>query len=86
MDSAGRKTILMYGNLVVIFSLCLLSFLVYNHKVSLAVVAILFYTFGFGISLGPIVWIYLSDILDEYGISLSVLTAWIFTIGVGYSF
>ena len=45
-----------------------------------------FFIFGFGISLGPIVWLYLPEILPEKGVSIAALIVWLFTAIIGYVF
>lgn len=42
--------------------------------------------FSFGLSLGPIVWVYLPEILPAKGVSLAVLANWVGCgiIGVGF--
>mmetsp|Transcript_12053 Transcript_12053/g.19011 ORF Transcript_12053/g.19011 Transcript_12053/m.19011 type:complete len:87 (+) Transcript_12053:1094-1354(+) len=44
------------------------------------------FMFGFGISLGPIVWLYLPEILPEKGVSIAALVNWVFTAIVGIIF
>lgn len=41
------------------------------------VVAIYLYLASFGFSLGPVVWIYLAEILPSKGMSIAVLTIWV---------
>jgi hypothetical protein len=41
--------------------------------------------FSFGVSLGPIVWIYNAEILPEKGVALATIINWVcaFIIGIG---
>lgn len=44
------------------------------------------YITGFSISLGPLTWIYTSDILPQLGVSLATTFNLIFTAGVAFGF
>ena len=44
---------------------------------TLSIIAILIYCFAFGMSLGPIVWLYLPEILPNEGVSLVALFNWV---------
>jgi hypothetical protein len=47
---------------------------------------IFIYVIGFGVSLGPIVWLYLPEILPELGVGLSALSCWLFTFAIVFLF
>ena len=38
------------------------------------------FLFGFGLSFGPITWIYVADILPDIGMGICVANLWIFTL------
>lgn len=42
--------------------------------------------FAFGISLGPVVWLYLPEILPEKGVSIAALANWVFCGIIGFCF
>ena len=42
--------------------------------------------FSFGISLGPVVWLYLPEILPEKGVSIAALANWVFCGIIGFCF
>jgi len=44
-----------------------------------SVIAISGFMFGFGLAAGPITWVYLADILPEYGVSFCVSSVWVWT-------
>jgi hypothetical protein len=78
VNSLGRKKILVFGSLLCatfMALLCLFSILdkAQNFQVSL----IFFYYLAFNFSLGPIVWLYNSEILPSKGISMATMTNWI---------
>lgn len=77
IDKFGRKSLLLYGELLCISTLLLLSIFGFLGLTEPSKYVILVYMFSFGISLGPIVWIYLPEILPEKGVSLAALFNWI---------
>lgn len=44
------------------------------------------FTLGYGISIGPIVWLYNAEILPDKGVSLTVLTNWVMVIAITFVF
>ncbi|EGR34886.1 hypothetical protein IMG5_001150 [Ichthyophthirius multifiliis] len=78
VNSLGRKKILIYGSFFcAIFqvALCILSSI---DKCQLVQVILIFlYYLAFNFSLGPIVWLYNSEILPEKGISIATMVNWI---------
>ena len=80
IDKFGRKSILLLGEVLCIITLLILAIFGFLDLSNPSKYIILVYMFSFGISLGPIVWLYLPEILPEKGVSLSVLANWV---GVG---
>ena len=72
--SFGRKDLLIFGLALLI--ICWLTVVIFLVGVP-AEIAILVYIFAFGISLGPIAWIYVAEILPDIGISLAALVNWV---------
>lgn len=76
----GRKTLL------TVLSFAMAAVLVglgvtYIESVSIAELILIFvYIVLFEFSLGPIVWIYMSETMTEKGVSLGGVTVWVFTI------
>lgn len=80
VNSLGRRTILIYGSAVTgIFQLGLavLSKLNNSDISFLSVVFVFLFYLAFNFSLGPIVWLYCSEILPEKGLSIATMFNWI---------
>ena len=80
-DRIGRKTLILYGNLACFISLFLMGIFMEFDNTTINDISILmtfFFLFFFGISLGPIAWIYAPEILPDKGISLTVISNWFF--------
>jgi SP family galactose:H+ symporter-like MFS transporter len=87
VDEWGRRPILFGGLTAMTVSLFLLG-LVTGHTTgstvlqTAAIFAVLFYIFGFAVSLGPIVWILCSEIfpirIRDFGIMVTTASNWIF--------
>ena len=80
VNTLGRKTILMYGALLCcIFQaiLCLISALGLSSLDTFSVVLIYLYYFAFNFSLGPIVWLYNSEVLPVKGVSIATFVNWL---------
>lgn len=86
VGKAGRKTILMIGTLLCMIFLGVLAYLVYDNNSSLSRWFVLFYVFSFGMSLGPIVWIYMAEVLPDIGMAVATFVNWIFTLTIGLGF
>ncbi|CAD8169134.1 unnamed protein product [Paramecium octaurelia] len=82
IEQFGRKPILKYGTLWCCVSLLMLTFVMSNsigntsYGSYLIVICIFSYLFGFGFSLGPLLFIYLTEILPDLGVSASGLMNW----------
>jgi MFS family permease len=77
IDKFGRKSILLLGELCCIVTLLLLAIFGFLGLDNPSKYIILLFMFSFGISLGPIVWLYLPEILPEKGVSLAALANWV---------
>lgn len=84
MKHLGRKTLLVGGDavcMITLFALAVFSYL-FTKSDSYKYLVIIFlfaYLIAFQLSLGPITWLYLAEILPEKGISIAVLFNWIAT-------
>lgn len=76
----GRKTLMSYISLLIAADLIVLCF-VFNEKISVGII-ILILTFValFEFSMGPIVWIYLSETMCEKGFSFALFINLVLTI------
>lgn len=86
IDKFGRKSILLMGEMLCILTLFFLTLFGYIDLKEPSKYIILVYMFSFGISLGPIVWLYLPEILPEKGVSLAALANWVFCGIIGLCF
>eukprot|EP00828_Plagiopyla_frontata_P018041 TRINITY_DN2321_c0_g1_i5.p1 TRINITY_DN2321_c0_g1~~TRINITY_DN2321_c0_g1_i5.p1 ORF type:complete len:388 (-),score=25.15 TRINITY_DN2321_c0_g1_i5:181-1344(-) len=84
----GRKTILILGEAIMVVNLFILAGLSFADLDNASIAFIMIYCVGFGISLGPIVWLYVPEILPEKGVALATASNWFFTtvIAVGYQY
>lgn len=91
----GRKTLLLRGDIMCFFFLALfgmMSFLKESNIISaqitnsIAAFCVFAYIFAYGISLGPIVWAYNSEILPEKALSLATMTNWMSSIVIIFCF
>jgi len=73
MYRVGRKDLLVTGLFMLIG--CWLAVVIFLTG-DIPKIAILVYIVAFGISLGPIVWIYVAEILPDLGVSLAALANW----------
>ncbi|KAK2739037.1 hypothetical protein FQN57_006719 [Myotisia sp. PD_48] len=90
VDRWGRRPILLSGAVLMIISLCCMSFFIHiNIKATpaLTVISVMVYNAAFGYSWGPIPWLYPPEILPlsirAKGASLSTATNWAFNWLVG---
>lgn len=52
----------------------------------MSIVCIFIYLFAFGVSLGPVVWLYNSEILPAKGVALATLANWTGVIFITFTF
>lgn len=87
VDKLGRKILLLQGCAGMVVTLAALGVLALVNKVpELQLIMMLFYVAFFETSLGPICWIYASEVLPDRGVSIVLLVNWIFTALVGVTF
>ena len=89
----GRKLLLLFGDVVCFAALLILtvcSFLYANNTnegLSVTIIIMVYvYCFGYGMSLGPIVWLYNAEILPEKGVSISTIANWSGVIFISFLF
>lgn len=82
MTRLGRKTILQFGTLVAVISLVMIGigFIIQDSSNTFASVLIIsgliIFMADFGLSLGPVVWLYIPEILEPNYIAFSTLANW----------
>ena len=82
-DKYGRRTLLMNGNALCCVLLVVLAILqtpsfTSTETTNASIALTMMFLFSFGLSLGPIAWVYCPEILPEKGISLAVFANWLF--------
>ena len=82
-DKFGRRTLLLWGNAscaVVLLAMGVLQQPQFESNTfkELSIYLTFVFIFAFGISLAPICWVYEPEILPEKGVSLPVITNWLF--------
>ena len=88
LDRFGRKTLmwtLSFVQAVLLVGLGI-SFMYANQSSAaqgLAVFFVMAFVVMFEFSLGPVPWVYMSEIMTEHGLSLAISLNWIFTIIIG---
>lgn len=82
----GRRPLLLFGNLMCMLTLVGLGIFNYFELFIPAVVLIILYIFFFSISLGPVVWMAISDIVPAKGLGLAVVVNWTFCGLMGFGF
>lgn len=84
----GRKTVLLAGNIIV--TLTLLGYgvitLTAGEENFILKYLLFVYSFAFGFSLGPLLWIYVAEILPDKGVAIAVLVNWLFTFAIAQVF
>lgn len=94
IDRFGRKVILIIGEVIVIVCLLTLAGLARYYRFhegdqlikDLQITFMLIFVFGFGMSLGPIVWLYIAEILPSSACSMTTLINWFSCALIGYGF
>ena len=73
IDKLGRKSMLIIGNITIILGLILILLVTYYpFSQYFALFSIVWFIVGFSLAAGPILSIYLSDILPDVGIAFSM--------------
>ena len=82
IDSVGRKKIGVVGSAIMcplLIAIFLFDLFKYLWVVT---VMVILYIINFAYSLGPLLWIYLPEILPEKGLAMATCLQWIFTVGL----
>lgn len=78
VDKAGRKPLMIIGNAGMMTSHLVLGLLsVFHAPPEIAVVFICLFIVFFEISMGPVVWLYCGEIMNDKGIAIAVAVNWI---------
>jgi sugar porter (SP) family MFS transporter len=86
IGTVGRKSILSVGALACGVSLLLYGILDGTGIVVLQIGAVVLYIMCFAVSLGPVVWLYIPEIVPAVGVSLTTLMNWVFNFIVVQAF
>ena len=87
IEKYGRKQLLLNGYSIGLISILALVLQMYFKLPPLiSVIAISIYMLGFGLAAGPITWLYMADILPDFGVAICVCNTWIFTALNAYFF
>jgi len=83
VDRWGRKPLLLVGTLGMFIGLAVLGLTIYNQQMGiLSLLAILLFIGAFALSMGPVVWVMLSEIfpnrIRSFAMSLAVAAQWLF--------
>jgi Na+/melibiose symporter-like transporter len=83
VNKVGRRSLMLFGMGIDIVTLFL--FLIFNQLENFTGIftSIIFFFLGFQISLGPIAWLYLPEIIDHDGVANYSIIRWLFTFAVG---
>jgi SP family arabinose:H+ symporter-like MFS transporter len=84
----GRKSIMLVGNIII--TACLIGYglvcIFINEQEIIMKYLLFIYSFSFGFSLGPLLWIYVAEILPDKGLGIAVLVNWLFTFAIAQVF
>eukprot|EP01016_Furgasonia_blochmanni_P021362 TRINITY_DN23635_c0_g1_i2.p1 TRINITY_DN23635_c0_g1~~TRINITY_DN23635_c0_g1_i2.p1 ORF type:complete len:482 (-),score=7.31 TRINITY_DN23635_c0_g1_i2:248-1693(-) len=86
IDKAGRRIVFLWGNGVMVSMHALFLLSRYLDMYGWSVVAVLVFQLSFGFTIGPIIWIYLPEILPSEGVSVAAFTKWLFVNFVAWTF
>lgn len=100
MDKYGKKTISVYSELILGISACILGILLNSAHVPIGSVILMgFYLIIYGVSMGPMAWIFSSEVLNDTQMSICASINWacalifvlffpflIDAVGIGYVF
>lgn len=74
IERIGRRKLFLVGHTLIVSNLAIISLLYYYDYISTAIIYLfMFFIFTYGISIGPICYIYATDVLPESGVGISVL-------------
>lgn len=80
-DIFGRRSTILSGNFSCVVCMLLMAIFMQFSSTTMQILSIgmtYLFLFCFGISLGPVVWLYEPEILPDKGISLAVIANWLF--------
>lgn len=80
IDKFGRKPLLVVGYCIMIIFMFLTGLFEYLDKTIYEQVSVMIYIAGFAISMGPILWAYLPEVLNSAGLGLASVLNWAFVI------
>ncbi|MBL4826190.1 MAG: sugar porter family MFS transporter [Spongiibacteraceae bacterium] len=91
IDSWGRKPLLIVGTLGMFVGLSVLALTLYTQQIGvISLIAILVFIASFALSMGPVVWVMLSEIfpnsIRSVAMSIAVAVQWLFNAIVANSF
>lgn len=86
MDVFGRRKTMLVGDFFVVVNLGLMIVLKSTNYSFLIKYIILVFIFSFGVSLGPILWVYLTETLPEKGVGLATLVNWASNLLIAFLF
>lgn len=73
----GRKPILIFGNIAISVCLLSISLLGWTGQSDMSKYPIMIFIIMFGLSYGPIVWVYVTEILPDLGVGIAILLNWV---------
>lgn len=84
----GRKTILIGGDIGISLWLVLIAIFGYLNKAVALNYFIMLYIITFGLSYGPVLWIFVAEILPDIGVGIAILINWIgaFVVAQGFQY
>lgn len=89
IDRIGRKSMVVSGSIFMGVVLTVIAIVgKINTKSTLLTYLIFTYVVGFGMSFGPVIWPYITELLHDKGVNVSVLSNWTmaFSIAQGYPY
>ena len=87
IEKKGRKYLMVLGWIGTVLSLAAIV-IVFHFELSswLALLVICFYIVAYGLSAGPIIYIYCADLLPDIGVGISMAVMWIMYMLMAYCF
>lgn len=79
----GRRTLMLYATAACTVFIFLTGIFANNGKLNGELVTTLFYVAAFEFGPGPVVWMYMSEIMNDKGVSIGTFLNWLFTLIVG---
>lgn len=77
---AGRKTLMVINQALVIVFLCIMFYATNQQKDTLELIMVVAYVCVFEFGPGPIVWLYISEICNDKATSIGTMVNWSFTL------